>query len=186
MDPARSAAYALSIENRLRRDRVAPTATSARSTTCERGASLVGLLVVLLILGGIAAVTVASLPSSTPKLPGVSTTSTTARTASTGNTTTTTSPSIPTAALRTECVANVQAVLSAAQDYQALNSTSPAAGRAWATARVKGGPFLQAWPVDSEYAIAWNGRTTVVTPAHGRAAVGSTGTASPPTGCDAL
>ncbi len=186
MDHARGGAYAGRISNLLHRDGVAPTATSARQSTCERGTSLVGLLVVLVILGGIAAVTVASLPSSTSTLPTLSTTSTAARTAAAGGTTTTTSPSIPTAALRTECVANVQSVQTAVQTYETLNTAKPPSGTAWATASLHGGPFLESWPVaPGDYTIRWNGRTLVVTPARGRAATNSAGTTSPPSGCDA-
>ena len=93
----------------------------------EQGASLIGLLVVLVVLGVTAAIVVTALPSSTPTtLPTTATTPTTR--APGGHTTTTTSPSILSAALLAACVANVQAVQSAAQTYETLNGLKPPAG----------------------------------------------------------
>ena len=84
-------------------------------------------------------------------------------------------------------MANVQAVQSAATTYETLNSSKPPAGTAWATATTHGGPFLQSWPAaTSEVSVRWSGATVVVTPVHGRTAVGSPGTHTPPTGCYAI
>jgi len=146
----------------------------------QTGASLVGLLAVLVILGGIGAIAALSVQKATPTLPTLPTTPTT------GQDTTTTSggSTIPLAALRAACVANVEAVITAAQEYAIANAgATPPGGAGWATAGAHGGPYLQAWPVSAAYAIAWNGRTVVVHARHGRVAVGSAGTSSPPTGC---
>ena len=84
-------------------------------------------------------------------------------------------------------MANVEAVQSAATYYSTRNVGAPPAGRAWATSSANGGPYLQSWPIaPGDYTIAWNGRAVVVTPAHGRASVGSAGTTAPPSGCDDL
>lgn len=152
----------------------------------EQGASLIGLLVVLVVLGVTAAIVVTALPSSTPTtLPTTATTPTTR--APGGHTTTTTSPSILSAALLAACVANVQAVQSAAQTYETLNGLKPPAGSSWATSKAHGGPYLQSWPAPAGHVtVRWNGDTVVAAPAHGRAAVGSAGTSTPPTGCDTI
>jgi hypothetical protein len=151
----------------------------------DRGASLIALLVVLVVLGVTAAIVVTALPSSTSlTLPTSSTTSTTR---APGEGTTTTTQTIISGALLAACVANVQAVQSAVTNYETLNGTKPPPGTSWATSATHGGPYLQSWPTaTARVAVTWNGVSVVVTPAHGRAAVGSAGTASPPTGCDTI
>ncbi len=166
-----------------------PAGRATGSGALDRGASLVALLLVLVVLGVTAAIVVTALPSSTAlTLP----TSTTSRTTATtrgpgGGTTTTTTQTILSAALIAACVANVQAVQGAAQAYETLNGSRPPAGTSWATSTARGGPYLQSWPAaTSQVTVRWNGASVVVTPARGRAAVGSAGTSSPPTGCDAI
>jgi hypothetical protein len=160
------------------------------ATPQERGASVIGLLVVLVVLGATAAIVVSALPSSKSlTVPTVATTSTTRGPGSTSpsGTTTTSSPTILSVALEAACVANVQAVKSAATTYETLNSAKPPAGTAWATATTNGGPYLQSWPAATrEVSVAWSGTTVVVTPAHGRSAVGGPGSRTPPTGCYAI
>lgn len=136
------------------------------------------------MLGVLAAVVVSALPSTTSvTLPTESTTSTSLRPGQA--TTTTTTQSVMSGALLAQCVADVQAVQGAAQDYAALNGAEPPAGTAWATSSQHSGPFLRSWPGDAaHYTIRWNGVTVVVVPVHGRASVGSVGTRSPPSGCD--
>jgi hypothetical protein len=160
---------------------VRPPGAASIALAGDRGTSLIGLLVVLVVLGATAAIVVAALPTtSSITLPTTSTTHTTGG----RGTTTTTSRTIVSAALVAECVADVQAVSSAAQTYTTVNGASPPAGTSWATAALRGGPFLHSWPsAPGQFAVRWDGATVVVTPAHGRAARGSPGTATPPTGC---
>jgi hypothetical protein len=160
---------------------VRPSGAASATAAHDRGASLIGLLVVLVVLGATAAIVVAALPTtSSVTLPTTSTTHTTGG----RGTTTTTSRTIVSAALIAACVADVQAVASAAQTYATLNGAPPPAGTSWATAAVKGGPFLHSWPsAPGQFAVRWDGATVVVTPAHGQAAQGSPGTATPATGC---
>lgn len=136
------------------------------------------------MLGVLAAVVVSALPSTTSvTLPTDATTSTSARPGQA--TTTSTTRSVLSGALLAQCVADVQAVQRAAQDYAALNAVEPPAGTAWATSSQHSGPFLRAWPGDgAHYRVGWNGATVVVVPVHGRESVGSAGTRSPPSGCD--
>lgn len=133
-----------------------------------------------------AAIVVTALPSSTSlSLPTSSTTSTTR--AAGGGTTTTTTQTIISGALLAACVANVQAVLGAVTTYETLNGAKPPPGTSWATSSAHGGPYLQSWPTATgRVTVGWNGVSVVVTPAHGRAAVGSAGSASPPSGCDTI
>jgi hypothetical protein len=144
--------------------------------SAELGASLVGLLVTLVLLGGIAGVVVLALPSETT-LPTLPTTSSDG-----GHGTTPTTHSLVSAAIVQACVADVESIQSAAQNYQALNGVLPPAGAAWATSAAHNGPFLQSWPAAREFAVRWTGHVVVVTPSRGAAATG-TGTASPATGC---
>jgi hypothetical protein len=192
MDLAKRWAYARWIETPQDRHGLARRSTAAKGATVQdRGASLIGLLVVLVVLGVTAAIVVSALPSSKSlTVPTVATTSTTRGPGSISpgrGTTTTTSQTILSAALEAACVANVQAVQSAATTYETINGTKPPAGTGWATAPTHGGPFLQSWPTaTSEVAVRWSGTTVVVTPTRGRTAVGSPGSRTPPTGCYAI
>ncbi len=180
-------AYARRIGTLYRRLRSAPRTGSAIGPgAIDRGASLIALLVVLVVLGVTAAIVVTALPSSTSlALPTSSTTLTTH--APGGGTTTTTTQTIISGALLAACVANVQAVKSAVSTYETLNGSKPPRGTSWATSTTHGGPYLQSWPTaTARVTVTWNGVSVVVTPAHGRAAVGSAGTTSPPTGCDTI
>jgi hypothetical protein len=82
------------------------------------------------------------------------------------------------------CQANYQAIEAALADYRTLNGASPAAGTAWATTSVNGGPILQVWPQSAlYYSITWNGAQLSVIPVRGAASHGSDGTSSPKSGC---
>lgn len=169
-------------EHRLDRGRV------QSSDAAERGSSLLGLLIVVLILGATAAIalwglgnasnpTVTGIPST---LPGggaiVAPSSTTTVAQSAGND--------ASAAATAACLTDYATVSAAVQDYEELNGSPPPSGTAWALAATNGGPLLQAWPLgDHHYTIVWNGTTLSVVPAKGVAAHGSSGQSSPPTGC---
>jgi hypothetical protein len=147
----------------------------------ERGVAMVSTLVTLIVLGVIAGVVVAE---SSPSKPSPSTQSSGA-----SPTTTTTPQSIGTdtqLAAVSGCEANFSTIATALQAYSAVNGSPPPAGTAWATSTAHGGPFLQSWPTDpAYYSITWNGVSESVVPKNGIASHGSTGTTSPPTGCNA-
>jgi hypothetical protein len=132
-------------------------------------------------MGAVVAVSVDKSPSL-----GIGTTTTTAGSGHHHTTTTTSGAGgIPLAALKAACVANVASVLTAAQAYGVEHlGAMPPAGTAWAIAGASA--LLQSWPTSAYYSIAWNGHTVVVRAMHGRVSIGSAGTATPPTGCDAL
>ncbi len=158
------------------------------SGAAERGSSLIGLLIVVLILGVMAAVTLGGL-GYTPNaamtgipstMPGggaiVATTSTTIVTHRLVN--------HASATAIAACRADYATVRAAVQNYKKRNGALPPAGTAWAHASAKGGPLLKVWPQDDhDYTIVWNGSTLSVVPVKGTVAHGSVGTSSPPTGC---
>lgn len=166
-----------------------PIRSRGRSSgAAQRGSSLIGLLIVVLILGVMAAVTLGTLgytPNSAmtgipSTMPGggaiVATSSTTIGTHSLGN--------HAGATAMAACRADYARVSAAVQNYKKLNGALPPAGTAWAHAATKGGPLLKAWPrVVHRYTIMWNGSTLSVVPVKGTVAHGSVGTSSPPTGC---
>jgi hypothetical protein len=114
--------------------------------------------------------------------------STTGTTTTIPGVTATTAPATPESGAQeaavSACEANFQAIESALADYRSLNGSSPAAGVAWATAAVNGGPYLQEWPESATYySITWNGTQLSVVPKRGVTSLGSDGTPSPKTGC---
>lgn len=139
----------------------------------------------MLLLGGIAAVAVTQLPSTSDLS---ATTSTTHRAGVTGTTKPpVTSPPATSSALIAACVADYATVAGVLSDYEALRGAAPPAGTAWATSKAPPGPYLQSWPqVLGSFSIHWNGTSLVVVPSHGDTSVGSSGTATPPSGCEAL
>ena len=144
----------------------------------EGGFALLGTLAVVIILGVMVAIALTALqPKSTPSsttLPGTPTTTTVPQSAASG----------AQEAAIAACQVDFQAITTAIAEYQDLQSSSPAAGTAWATSRANGGPLLQAWPSDAKYFnITWNGSVLSVVPARGAASHGSAGTSSPATGC---
>lgn len=139
---------------------------------------MLGLLVVVAILGVLAAFALSGSPGTTPKAVG--------NAMPTGSDTT--SPrnvaSGAQEATVAGCQANYATIARAIGTYRALNGAAPPAGTSWASATVKGGPFLQSWPSDAKsYTITWNGSTLNVLPVHGLASHGSYGTSSPASGC---
>jgi hypothetical protein len=102
--------------------------------------------------------------------------------------TTTSTPATPESGAQeaavSACQANYQAIVTALAEYRSLNGSSPAAGVAWATAAVNGGPYLQAWPESAlYYSITWNGAQLSVIPVRGGSSHGSDGDSSPKSGC---
>lgn len=159
--------------------------------TDERGSSLIGILLVVMILGVMAAVTLGSLgyaPNSTMTgvpltMPGggplAATTSTTAVNSGAGN--------IVGEATVAACRSDYANVEAAVHRFESLNGSPPPAGTAWASTTANGGPLLQSWPRgDHQYSIVWDGSTLSVVPAKGVAAHGSIGSNSPRTGCFAV
>jgi hypothetical protein len=144
----------------------------------ERGASMVGLVLVLVILGALVAITLSSNLGTTPSTvgdttPGASTTNAASSPSSRAN-----------EATASGCQANYATVAQAIETYRILNGLDPPAGTTWGSANANGGPFLQSWPSDAKsYAITWNGSILSVIPVHGRASHGSYGTSSPASGC---
>ena len=139
---------------------------------------MVATLLVVVILGVLAAMVFSRHSPSTTAGPGVSTTP--------GPTATL--PSSEGAginlAVRTACEADFQIVTAALMAYRALNGASPSPGSAWATSSTNGGPFLKAWPGQSHFfSITWNGTVLGVVPATGDSSLASAGTSSPRTGC---
>ena len=140
----------------------------------ERGASMIGLLLVVLILGIMAAVAVSAVggggpvgrPSAVP-------------TTSSGST----AGEID-AALRAACEADYETLSVALQVYQTLHSHLPPAGSAWVAGIQSGTQLVQAWPGDpGHFSFSWNGVVLRVIPRHGAVAVGSVGNSA--SGCDA-
>lgn len=166
-----------------------PLLSRARSSdAAERGSSLIGLLIVVLILGLMAAATLGGLgytPNSAitgipSTMPGggaiVTTTSTTIVAKSRSN--------HARESAIAACRADYAKVNAAVQRYERLDGSLPPAGTAWAYTPTKGSPLLRVWPRDDQhFVIVWNGSTLSVVPALGVVARDSVGTSSPPTGC---
>jgi hypothetical protein len=163
---------------------VVPTSSRDRHRDDQGASSLLGLLTVVLLLGGLAAIALTQLPST-----GVgSATTTTHGTGGVTVTTGTESTTTPTSdALIAECVTDYTTVASALTDYETLKGAAPPAGTAWATSKATPGPFVQSWPQGAgRFSIRWTGTSLVVAPVRGAPSVGSSGTAAPQTGCNAL
>lgn len=161
---------------------------ASRRDAAERGSSLIGLLIVLLILGLMAAATLGGLGyTSNPALTGVpltmpgggaivTTTSTTILTPSTNND--------ARATVIATCRAEYEKVGAAVRSYERLHGSLPPEGTAWALTLTNGEPLLRALRRDNHYfTIEWDGARLTVVPAKGVTAYGSVGTSTPPTGC---
>jgi hypothetical protein len=156
------------------------------SDTTERGSSLLALLIVVLILGLMAAVALGGLgytPNST--ITGVPSTM-----PGGGAIVATTPTAVPAKGKSTKasamvaCRADYAMVSAAVQKYKDRNGSLPQAGTAWARAPRRGGPYLRVWPRDNDrFVIVWNGATLSVIPNKGAIANDSIGTRSPATGC---
>jgi hypothetical protein len=154
----------------------------------ERGSSLLALLIVVLILGLMAAVALGGLgyiPNSTitgipSTMPGggaiVAATTTTVATKGGDNG--------ARESVIKACRTDYAMVSAAIQRYKKLNGSLPRSGTAWAGDARDGGPFLRAWPRDDKrFVIVWNGLALSVVPVKGAIAHNSIGTSSPATGC---
>lgn len=143
----------------------------------DQGYALVSMLIVVVILGAIAAIALTSSPG--PTTPG---------TAAAGSPTTTTTPQsiagVVAPAQLSACEADFTSLETAIGTYRALNGGSPAPGTGWATSTANGGPFVEAWPSGApNFSITWNGSQLSVLPKKGTASHGSYGSSSPATGC---
>jgi hypothetical protein len=145
----------------------------------ERGVAMVSTLAVVVILGIIVTVVLTNGPSG-PKTSPV-------EGSPTATTTTTSVKSIgsnATAAAISACLASYSEVNTALTYYKTLNGAWPPAGTTWATSTVSGSALIDSWPSGAPYyQITWNGAELVVSPQHGAASHGSSGTSSPRTGC---
>lgn len=159
---------------------------SRSSESAERGSSLVALLIVMLILGLMAAValgglgytpnsTITGIPSTMPGGGAIVTTPTTVAAKSRGETMRETAIEA--------CRVDYEMVSAAVHRYKMLNGSLPRTGTAWAQDATDGGPFLRVWPRNNRFVIEWNGSTLSVIPAKGAVAHDSIGTSSPATGC---
>jgi hypothetical protein len=164
----------MSRDQTLRRRTVATHAS-------EHGVAMIGMLIVIVILGVLAAIVLSQQGSPTPQQIGGA--------SQPGAAATTIPRSIASGAQLstiTACEADFESVASALASYRAVNNVDPAAGTAWATSAALGGPYLQSWPSGAgHYTIWWDGSVLSVVPAKGAASHGSFGTSSPATGCDA-
>lgn len=154
----------------------------------ERGSSLIALLLVVLILGVMAAIalgglgytpnsTITGIPSTMPGGGAIAATTTTIVAAKTR-------ANSARESAKAACRAGFEAVSEAVQKYKRLKGSLPTAGRAWSHDSSTGGPLLPEWPRDGDhFTIVWNGSSVSVVPAEGAIAHGSVGTSSPPTGC---
>lgn len=159
---------------------------SRSSEPAERGSSLIALLLVMLILGLMAAValgglgytpnsTITGIPSTMPGGGAIVTTPTTVAAKSRGETMRETAIEA--------CRVDYEMVSAAVQRYKQLNGSLPRSGTTWAHAATDGGPFIRVWPRDNHFVIEWNGSTLSVIPAKGAITHDSVGTRSPATGC---
>jgi hypothetical protein len=127
---------------------LSPRVTSPRR---DHGASLVGLLLMLIILGVMVAVAVSAIGGTS----GI-TLPTTARDA-------TTSLGEPTdvaiqTALSAACAAEFETLSTALQVYTTLHSANPPAGTTWVTGIESGSTLMESWPSDpGHFIFLWNG-----------------------------
>ncbi len=144
----------------------------------ERGVGMVSTLAVVVILGVIVTVVITNGPSG-PKsavVGGSATTTTTTSVKSIG--------SDATASAISACLASYTEVNTALTYYKTLNGAPPPTGTAWATSTTSGSALIESWPSGAPYySITWNGVELTVTPTHGVASHGTSGTSSPATGC---
>lgn len=124
-------------------------------------ASTLASIVIVLVVGAIALSTTLGgpkSPSSSTTVPGAAATTTSAAPVL---------ASVPAAAARASCVADLSAVEVAVATYEASHGSPPPAGTSWATG--SGGPLAgQSWPTGAGYfTITWSGAAVVVVPLRG-------------------
>jgi hypothetical protein len=144
----------------------------------DGGASVVGLLLALVILGAMAAIAVSALDTTVagvdhPGSPAVTTPTIVASGAAS-------------AALRAVCVADFEALSAALRVYEVTHGAPPAPGTSWALAGTGGARLLATWPSDpGHFRFTWNGATLGVVPRRGTRSVASAGDPHVASGCDA-
>lgn len=151
----------------------------AVTRTSEYGVAMIGMLIVIVILGVLAAIVLSQQSGPTPQDIGGATRPGTAAT---------TIPRSVASGARLSAIAackdDFETVATALETYRTVNNVDPGAGTAWATSPALGGPFLESWPSGAgHYSITWDGSMLSVVPANGVASHGSFGTSSPVTGC---
>ncbi len=152
-----------------------PSDRTIRVSEDQRGASMIGIVIVVLILGVMAAIALSQLEHETTTHAAGKTQSLLKR--STGASSTNQQAAIA------ACQADFQAVQQLLQIYQTEHQTNPPAGTAWAQSLATEGAQGDAWPSSSSFAITWDGSVLSVIPTTGTASHGSSGAVSPPTGC---
>ena len=147
-----------------------------RSPHRDRGASLVGLLLVLIILGIMAAVAVSAVGgtrgSSLPTTPLTTTSAGESNNAAIE------------AALRVTCIADYETLSTALQVYATLHGTNPPAGTAWISGVQSGATLIESWPSDpGHFRFTWNGAELGVVPRSGTSSPRSMGAPGSHNGC---
>ncbi|NNN00441.1 MAG: hypothetical protein HKL86_01255 [Acidimicrobiaceae bacterium] len=140
----------------------------------DRGASLIGLLSVVLILGVLAVIVLSSSPSSPPL---------TSKSTGPGLTAPNSPSSGASLASLTACKTDFLALSLAVTNFRALNGANPPRGTSWATTPAASGAIMQSWPSLVGFSFTWTGSTINVVPKHGVPSMGDYGSAAPPTGC---
>jgi len=151
--------------------------STSRRFHADRGASLLGLLIVLMVLGVMAAVAVSAVSTTAPQ---ATTPNSSVTTTSTGES----NIAAIQAALTATCIADYQTLSTAVQVYTTLHSANPPAGTSWATGIESGSSLIQSWPSDpGHFTFTWNGSALGVVPVRGTASRGSDGSAGAASGC---
>ena len=138
---------------------------------------MIATLLVVIILGVVAAIVITQESPSTPMpSPGAN-----------GSTTTTVPHTVGSGAdlaARAACEADFVALTTALNDYRALNGSLPGPGTSWAISAANGGPLLVTWPSEPRYfSITWNGSALSVIPVRGTSSHGTAGSVAAKTGC---
>jgi hypothetical protein len=136
---------------------------------------MLGILIVVVILGVLAAIALSQLEHTTTTHAAAKTDASLKR--STGASSTNQQAAIA------ACQADFQIVQQLLQLYQTEHQANPPAGTAWALSLASEGEPGDAWPSSPSFSISWDGSVLSVVPTTGAASHGSSGTVSPPTGC---
>lgn len=143
----------------------------------ERGASLLGVLLALIILGVMAAVAVSAVGGTGGNAPATTPLETATSTGEPNNV-------ASAAALATTCVADFASLSTALQIYATLHGSNPPAGTSWVTGIQSRPTLLQSWPSDpGHFIFTWNGTVLGVVPRHGVSSTATAGSASSSNGC---
>jgi hypothetical protein len=143
---------------------------------------MIGLLLVVLILGLMAAVTLNSLGFSNSIPSSLRAPHSTSPAGGTADINQLSSP-----ALVAACLADYVEISTAEQVYAALNSSPPSSGTSWAISLPVGQSQLATWPDGGKhFRIIWNGKAIEVRPHKGLESIGNAGSATERTGCYAV